>query len=111
MGNTIRCTLLSLTVAAVGCLGQDSNLTGPVSGLLVDEQSRSIRPIVGMPGSAYAGDASVTAFDFASAAPDGRNALITRAGSLYLIRRLDGAAPVWRELNNEPVAIGRAAWS
>ena len=94
MAITIRRTLLSLAVAAVGALGQDSNLAGPVSGFLVDEQARSIRPILGMPGSAYAGDASVTAFDFAAGAPDGRSAVISRSGSLHLIRRLDRATPV-----------------
>ena len=108
---SIRRTVLSLAVVAVSSMGQDSNLAGPVSGLLVDEQSRSIRPILGMPGSAYAGEASVTAFDFASAAPDGRSALISRTGSLYLIRRLDGATPVWRQLSGDSASFGRAAWS
>jgi len=111
MGNQFRRTLLTLAVAAASSLGQDSNLAGPVSGLLVDEQSRSIRPILGMPGSAYAGDAAVTAFDFASAAPDGRSALVSRAGSLYLVQRLDGATPTWRELSNESASFSRAAWS
>lgn len=111
MGNTTRRTVLILAVAAIGCLAQESNVAGPVSGLLVDEQSRSIRPILGMPGSAYAGDARVTAFDFASVAPDGRNAVISRDGSLYLIRRLDGAMPVWRTLSDESTTIARAAWS
>ncbi|MBL0156000.1 MAG: hypothetical protein IPP47_02640 [Bryobacterales bacterium] len=111
MGNRFRRTLLTLAVAAASSLGQDSNLAGPVSGLLVDDQSRSIRPILGMPGSAYAGDASVTTFDFASAAPDGRSALIARAGALYLVRRLDGGTPTWRELSNESASFSRAAWS
>ena len=111
MGYTIRRTLLSLAIAAAASLGQESNLAGPVSGLLVDLQARSIRPILGMPGSAYAGDASVKAFDFASAAPDGQNAMISRDGSMYLIRRLDGATPVWRELSHESPAIDGAAWS
>lgn len=111
MGNQFRRTLLTLAVAAASTLAQDSNLAGPVSGLLVDEQTRSIRPILGMPGSAYAGDASVTAFDFASAAPDGNSALVARAGSLYLVRRLDGATPIWRQLSNESASFSRAAWS
>ncbi|HEY3443497.1 MAG TPA: hypothetical protein VGK29_22250 [Paludibaculum sp.] len=111
MGNQFRRTLLTLAVAAASSLAQDSNLAGPVSGLLVDEQARSIRPILGMPGSAYAGDAAVTAFDFASAAPDGRSALVSRAGSLYLVRRLDGATPAWRELSSESATFSRAAWS
>lgn len=111
MGYSIRCALLSLAVVAVSSSGQESNLGGPVSGLLVDQQSRSIRPILGMPGSAHAGDASVTAFDFASVAPDGRSALIARDGSLYLLRRMDGMTPVWRELRSDSGTISGAGWS
>jgi hypothetical protein len=111
MGIRIRRSLLSLAIAAISSVGQESNLAGPVSGLLVDEESRSIRPILGVPGSAYAGEASVTEFDLAVAAPNGQHALISKGGSLYLIRRLDGATPVWRQLINESATFGRAAWS
>ncbi len=111
MGIKIRRSLLSLAIAAISSVGQESNVAGPVSGLLVDDQSRSIRPILGMPGSAYAGEASVTAFDFAAAAPNGQQALVSRDGSLYLLRRLDGTTPVWLELFKKSATFGRAAWS
>lgn len=111
MGKLLRRTLLSAAVLAAGVMAQESTVGGPISGLLVDEQARSIRPILGMPGSAHAGEATVTEFDFARIAPSGREALVARGGVLHLIRRLDGAEPVWRELSRDAATITNAAWS
>lgn len=83
----------------------------PVSGVIVDQVSRSIRPVVALASSVQAGSAKVREFDFAAAAPDGRNALVVRSSGLYVIRRLDGALPVWRELSPEKFSVARAAWS
>ncbi|WP_321473843.1 beta-propeller fold lactonase family protein [uncultured Paludibaculum sp.] len=103
--------VLCLALAAVSAAAQGSALSGPVSGLLIDEQSRSVRPIIGMPGSAYAGTPLVSSFDFASTAPDGRNALVAKDQTLYLVRRLDGGAPVWREFAKSESLPSRVAWS
>jgi hypothetical protein len=86
-------------------------MSGPTSGVLVDSQTRAIRPIVGVPGSAYAGESAVREADFALAAPDGRTALITKDSSLFVVRRLDSGQPVWRSLGDEALSLGRAAWS
>lgn len=77
----------------------------------MDHVNRAIRPIVAGTESAQAGTAKVREFDFALPAPDGRNALVAREGSLYIIRRLDGVLPVWRELQPENAQVKRAAWS
>jgi hypothetical protein len=86
-------------------------MTGPTSGVLIDPETRAIRPIIGVPGSAYAGESAVRDADFALAAPDGRTALISRESSLYVLRRLDTGQPVWRTLSDEALTLGRAAWS
>lgn len=86
-------------------------MAGPTSGVLIDSQTRAIRPIIGVPGSAYAGESAVREADFALAAPDGRTALITRDSLLYLLRRIDSDQPVWRSLGDEALTLGRAAWS
>jgi hypothetical protein len=52
----------------------------------------------------------VRSFEFAAAAPDGGNALVQKDGRLYIVRRLNGFSPVWRELNGAAASIGRAAW-
>jgi hypothetical protein len=102
---------LAAALAAGTALAQESAMRLPISGLLVDDQARSIRPIMGMPGSAYAGQASVSEFDFASAAPDGRNAIITKDAKSYIVRRLDGGIPVWRELADGPANLSLTAWN
>lgn len=103
--------LLCLALAAGCAAAQESALTGPVSGLIIDEQSRSLRPIIGMPGSAYAGTPLVRSFDYASTAPDGHNALVVKDQALYLVRRLDGGTPVWREFAKADTVPSFVAWS
>lgn len=85
--------------------------TLPMSGVIVDQVNRAIRPILAGAESAQAGSATVREFDFAVPAPDGQNALVSRDGSLYIIRRLNGALPVWRELLSEKSQVKRAVWS
>lgn len=84
---------------------------GPVSGVLIDSTARTIRPILGMPGAAYAGPATVTSFEFAAAAPGSQNALIAKDGALFVLRRLAAERPVWRELDSGVAGIEFAAWS
>ena len=87
---------LAIVAVATFTLAAEDGLRGPVSGLLVDEKSGSIRPIIGIPGSAYAdGSAAIQGIDFAAAAPDGSRALVAKDGSLFVVRRLDSSAPVW----------------
>ncbi|MBA3973854.1 MAG: hypothetical protein C0504_06505 [Candidatus Solibacter sp.] len=86
-------------------------MAGPNSGILIDSQTRAVRLIVGVPGSAYAGESAVREADSALAAPDGRTALITRGSSIHAVRQLDSAQPVWISLGDEGPAPGRAAWS
>ena len=83
----------------------------PMAGVIVDQVSRTIRPVMADGESASTGRARVREFDAAWPAPDGRTVLVARAGSLHLVRRLDGAIPVWREFREDGAAVGRAAWS
>lgn len=98
-----------VVLAATAAAGDQ--MTGPTSGILIDPETRAIRPIVGVPGSAYAGESVVREADFALAAPDGRTALISTNSSLYVVRRLDSDQPVWRSLGDAGLSPGRAAWS
>jgi hypothetical protein len=86
-------------------------MRGPVSGLIVDQQTRAVRPIVGIAGSAYAGAAANGEAEFALAAADGRTAFIVRRATLYAVRDLDTDSPVWKHLGESKSAIGSAAWS
>lgn len=103
--------LLFVTAASIGAFAGEMGNSAPVTGILVADDSRSIRPILGMvPGAAYAGQPSVSDADFAVAAPGGHTALVSRDGNLYIVRRLDGQLPVWRQLDDAKPG-GPAAWS
>mgnify|MGYP000290273622 CR=1 FL=1 len=82
-----------------------------MAGVLVNHVERTIRLVVAGEETATAGRPRVREFDAAWPSPDGRATLISKSGALYLVRRLDGTIPVWRELRDNSAAIGRAAWS
>ncbi|MBI5281870.1 MAG: hypothetical protein HY858_09330 [Candidatus Solibacter usitatus] len=103
--------LLALAVSVALAAAQDTVLRGPLSGLLVDPAGRSLRAIVGMPGAAYAGDPSVSGVDFASAAPNGETALVSRNGGVSIVHALQTGTPAWLELSGQTPGISLAAWS
>src|SRR5260370_12555637 len=74
---------------ALAAPAQDTRLSGPVSGFVFHGPTQSIRPIVGVPGSAYLGTALAQGFDAASVSLLGKFALATLGGKLYLLRGLD----------------------
>ena len=74
-------------------VGQMAPLGGPVSGLIFDAPSRSVRPIIGVPGSSYLGQALLENIDNAFIAPDGESALVVANTQVLLIRRLRSGNP------------------
>lgn len=82
-----------------------------MAGVLVDHVGRTIRLVTAGEDAARAGRARVSEFDRAWATPDGRTALLAKSSTLYLVRRLDGGIPVWREVREDGLAVARAAWS
>src|SRR5712692_1991606 len=106
----MRCATVAL-LFALAALGQDTRLSGPVSGFVFHEPSQSIRPIVGVPGSAYLGTALAQGFDAASVSPLGKFALATLGGKLYLLRGLDGGQSEPAPIEGSIDAVDRFAWS
>jgi DNA-binding beta-propeller fold protein YncE len=109
---TLFCALsLSLFLFA----NDGSTISAPVSGVLVDDATASIRPLVGDSGSAHAGDASVSDVQYALAAPDGRTALVVRDDKISVVRRVQTSMPVWRDLTDDRIedriSVDRAIWS
>jgi len=94
MGVSATRTLAATLIAAATLSAQSDNLRLPLSGLLVDAETRAIRPIVGLPGSAYAGPATLASLDFAALSPDGRSALVRRDGATALARGLEATAEI-----------------
>lgn len=101
--------ILLVTLAAT-CPAEDLLLAGPVAGFLFDSKERAIRPVVGVPGSSYLGDAIALEVDSAAFSPDGRSALVVRDGRLNLVRGLDRGQPEWLPLEGAMDGIDRIAW-
>mgnify|MGYP005834690749 CR=1 FL=1 len=110
MMRVLRVTM-ALALASLLAPAEDETLHGPVSGLLVDAESGSLRPILGAAGAAYAGAPAVRGVDYASPAADGQRALVARSGSLYLVGRLGAGAPVWRTLREDATDLGISVFS
>lgn len=89
MWNAKRLILL-LCLAALAAPAQEARLAGPVSGFLFDPQARAVRPILGVPGASYLGEAAIAGLDYASISPSGRLAVAVRGDSAVLIRGLGG---------------------
>jgi hypothetical protein len=64
--------------------------SGPVSGFVFDQPSASIRPIVGIIGSAYLGAPTVTGADLAAVSPDGKLAIRSSSDGVFLQRLSTG---------------------
>lgn len=100
-------TFLITWVAA----SQTASLRGPVSGLIYDVPSRSIRPVVGFPGSSYLGQPALRDVGTVFLAPDGESALVVEDGQVVLIRGLRNGnstrLPV-SELNGQ---VDHVAWA
>jgi hypothetical protein len=88
---------LSAAFAAVSAVAAWGQIGGPVSGWVLDERNGSIRPVVGIPGASYLGDAvSGTERYSAAAIQSGRDAFALAVGAeggrLTLLRALNAGA-------------------
>ena len=55
MSARILC-IISLIAGPLLLCGQQSQITGPVSGYIFDSAARGLRPVLGMPGASLLGD-------------------------------------------------------
>lgn len=101
--------LLALAVSLLPAQSIDSS--GLISGYLYDEPSHSLRPIAGVPGSAYLGRAVLSGLDQALAAPGSGWALALRGGQTVLAQLNNGS--VSREWTPDGMLASytMAAWS
>ena len=79
---------LALYAAALSCFAQSIQVGGPITGLVYDTPSKSLRQILGMPGAARLGP-PLLSVDWASVAPDGRTALVLVQGEARLVSTKD----------------------
>ncbi|MBI4877449.1 MAG: hypothetical protein HY822_22705 [Acidobacteria bacterium] len=109
MRNAKQLSLL-LCLAALTLAAQDTRLAGPVSGVLFDPRARALRPVMGVLGAAYLGDALVADLDFAAVSPDGKLAVVVRNERAALVRGLDNGRLEQAGLESA-AGVTRASWS
>ncbi len=85
--------------------------SGPVSGAVFDRKSRSVRPILGVPGSSYLGSRIAGGLDEAAVSPDGRAVLTLAEGRLTLLRGLERLSPVTLGVEGTIPDADRIVWS
>lgn len=91
--------------------GLSAQFRGPTGGVVYHQPSRSIRPVLGIPGSAHLGSAIVENVDFAAISPDGRWALAVRGESQTAVSGLDRMEPLERAIEGLIPGIDMAAWN
>ncbi len=97
--------LRMLALAVLPLFGQTLEI--PSTTLVFHSASRSLRPIIGMPGSSYLGPALYADLDFASVAPDQKTTIIESTNRLTVIRNQQDSAVI----ENAIAAIDRIIWS
>ncbi len=102
--------ILAILAPVVLAAAQDGAIYGPLSGFAFDGATRTLRPIVGVPGAAYLGAPLAASLDFASISPNGALALVESQARLFLLRRLQTGRPVWLLLDASG-RTDRVAWS
>jgi hypothetical protein len=103
-------------VAAHCCLAPamraDSfSVGGPVSAVVFDSRTQSIRLVTGVPGASLLGATLADQVDAAEIAPDGNAALALRGGQWYTVTGLSGASPAWTPLSPAPQSVDRIVWN
>lgn len=105
--------LVALGALAISGWAQPSaGVAGPVTGFIFDTQLGAVRPMLGIPGAAYLGNAVATGLDAASVAPDGSAALaVEQAGKLMLYSGLRSATPVVLAVSGAIASPDQFAWA
>lgn len=86
MSPTIRLSW-ALCGLALSCFSQSLQIGGPIAGFVFDAPTGSLRQVLGMPGAARLSPSVISEVDWASVAPNGRMALVTRQGETRLVSR------------------------
>ena len=104
-----RNILIALLTAAP--LAAQTRLAGPVSGVVFDAKAKSLRPMLGVPGASYLGNAVATGLDIAAVSPDGKLALGVGADGLSMIVLDGGFAAARQAIAKDLTSADLIAWS
>ncbi len=109
---TYACVPIALLTLPAGPAGaQPASLHGPIAGFVFSGATKTIRPLLGIPGAAHLDRAILKHVDSASIAPGGNWAFITRAGQSTFVRGLSDLAPAESSIGGLIDAVDRVVWS
>jgi hypothetical protein len=90
---------------------QTATFSGPVEAYAFDLPTRSVRSVIGVPGSSSFGPAIVESLDFGSVAPQQNYAIVLQGLQWQLASKLDAARPSIHALTGITARPQGVAWS
>jgi len=100
-----------LTLAVRPADAQPASLTGPVAGFVFSAVSKTVRPLLGIPGATHMEQPILSRVDSASIAPGGNWAFITTRSHGTFVKGLSALNPAEYSIDGLIDAIDRVAWS
>lgn len=109
----MRSTLLLLIGFTLANLGaaQPVSFSGPVEAFAFDLPTRSLRSVIGVPGSSSFGSAIVERVDFGSVAPGQKYAIALQGAAWHIASHLDSARPSLQALTGITARPQGITWS
>ena len=102
---------LAIFACANPAPAQVASFSGPVEAYAFDLPTRSVRPVIGFPGSSSFGPAIVEDLDFGSVAPQQNYAIVLKGVVWQLASHLDSARPSAQALTGIAGRPQGVAWS
>jgi DNA-binding beta-propeller fold protein YncE len=103
-----------LTSPAAPAEAQSANFQGPIAGFVFSAATKTVRPLLGIPGATHVAAPILSRVETASIAPGGKWAFINRAGHAAFVTDLSGTAPAESAIGGLEVlidAVDRVVWS
>jgi hypothetical protein len=101
--------LLNLPTRPV--IAQTASVHGPVAGFVFSSSSKTVRPLIGVPGATHVDQPVLNQVDAASIAPGGQGAFVTRSGQTIFVRGLSGLAPSESPIGGLIGQVDRVVWN
>ena len=100
-----------LTLLPPPANAQPASFQGPLGGFVFSAASKTVRPLLGIPGAMHVDAPILNRVDSASIAPGGQWGFVTRAGHTTFVRGLSDLAPAESSIDGLMDAADRVVWS
>jgi len=100
-----------LALPSVPVKAQPASFQSPIAGFVFSGASKTVRPLLGIPGATHLEPAVLNRVDSASIAPGGSWAFITRAGHAAFVSGLSANAPAESSVDGLIDRVDHVVWS